>query len=229
MADDRRLVWDLPLRLFHWLFALSIAALWATAEYEMMDWHFKLGYWMIGLLAFRIIWGFVGPRHARFINFIHSPPAVFRYAKAIFKGEPVYTVGHNPLGSLMVIVMLVLVSIQAVTGLFASDDILWYGPYNPAVDSATARSLTRLHHQNFNWILIAIVLHIAAILFYGLVKKQNLVLPMLTGKKPAAYVPEHEAIASSELLKAAIVIAISCGAVYWLLSSAPPPIDDFAF
>jgi cytochrome b len=230
-VTEKRLVWDLPLRIFHWLFALSICGSWATAEagFEWMQYHFFLGYFMIGLVVFRVIWGFIGPRHARFANFLKGPSTLLRYLKSFGGGEPIVTAGHNPAGGLMVIVMMGLVAFQTATGLFATDDIAWSGPYNPAVGGATASKLTSLHHANFNWILGAIALHLLAIGFYWLVKKQNLVAPMLTGHKPAAWVAEHEAIPHSQLLKALIVILISTGLVYWLIGAAPEPVDPYAF
>ncbi|PZN33212.1 MAG: cytochrome B [Proteobacteria bacterium] len=231
MNEDKRLVWDLPLRVFHWLFALSLLAAWLTAEggYDWREVHFYIGYWTLGLLLFRIIWGFVGPRHARFSNFLKGPGEMWRYLRGMLGGDPVHTPGHNPAGGLMVVVMLVLVAIQAITGLFATDDIIWSGPYHPAVSPETAKSLTALHHANFDWILIAVGLHILAIVLYWLVKKQNLVGPMVTGRKPAALVAEHEAIQSSELVKALIVLLVSAAAVYTLINVAPPPPEDFFF
>ena len=230
MPDDRRLVWDLPLRAFHWLFAASILASWATAEagFEWMKVHMRLGYFMIGLLLFRLVWGFIGPRHARFANFLKGPGTVWRYARGLRHkaSEAVVSVGHNPLGGLMVILMLLLVAFQVTTGLFATDDIVWTGPYNPSVSDATAKVLTHLHHLNFNFILAAIALHVAAIAYYAFVKKQNLVPAMLTGWKPAESVPAGEAITSSELWKALIVIAVAAAAVYGLLSAAPQPVDN---
>ncbi|MFO7277052.1 MAG: cytochrome b/b6 domain-containing protein [Pseudomonadota bacterium] len=231
LTQERRLVWDLPLRAFHWLLVASIAGSWITAElgFEWMDVHFFLGYFTIGLLIFRIIWGFVGPRHARFSSFLTGPRGWIDYARSLRAKTPVYSVGHNPLGGLMVIVMLALVAVQAGTGLFVTDDIAFYGPYNPAVSGETASFLTRIHHQNFNLILLAVALHVLAILYYVFVKRQNLVAAMLTGRKPAEWVPENEAITSSQLGKALIVIAISAGAVYWLLAAAPPPPPDEFF
>ena len=227
MAEERRLVWDLPLRLFHWLLVLSLAASWATAEagFDWMQVHMYLGYWTLGLIVFRLIWGFVGPRHARFSSFVASPAGIWRYAKGLGAGTMIQTVGHNPLGGIMVIVMLVLVGFQAISGLFATDDIVWTGPYNGAVSGATAERLTSLHHLNFNIILAAVALHIMAIAFYFLVKKQNLVGAMLHGKKLAAHVPDHEAITKSEIVKAVVVIVISAGLIYWMLAVAPEPAD----
>jgi cytochrome b len=227
MAEERRLVWDLPLRLFHWLLVLSIIASYVTAKIgiETMQYHMYLGYWTLGLILFRIFWGFVGPRHARFSSFIGSPAWVWRYAKGLAAGTMIQTVGHNPLGGLMVVLMLLLVGFQAVTGLFATDDIVWTGPYNGAVSGDTADQMTSWHHTNFNFILAAVALHIMAIAFYFLVKKQNLVGAMLHGKKAAQHVPAHEAITKSEIVRAVVVILISAGLVYWLISAAPEPPD----
>jgi cytochrome b len=229
MPEERRLVWDLPLRLFHWLFAASLVGSYVTAQFafeagpaEWAQWHFWLGYWMIGLLIFRVIWGFIGPRHARFTSFVASPVSVWRY----LRGSAPYSVGHNPAGGIMVLVMLALAAAQATTGLFSSDDVLWSGPYKPAVSGELSSKLTTWHHINFNLIEAAVILHLGAIAFYHLVKKQNLVIPMVTGHKPGEIVPPHEAISSSQLVKALIVVALAAGAVYFLISHAPPESTD---
>lgn len=225
MAQDKRLVWDLPLRVFHWLLVISLIASWVTAKLGI-DWrqvHMWLGYWMMGLIIFRVLWGFVGPRHARFASFLPTPARLWRYTIASIKGTAVETVGHNPLGSLMVVLMLLLLSFQVGTGLFSTDDIIWTGPWNPAVSSATARYLTRLHHFNFSLIEAAIALHLIAIAFHWLVKKHNLVIPMVIGKKEASLVPPGQEITSSRLWLAVIVIAVSAAAAYGIVAAAPPP------
>jgi cytochrome b len=231
-AQERRLVWDLPLRAFHWLFAASILASYLTAQpgSGWMPWHIRLGEWMMGLLIFRILWGFVGPRHARFASFLAGPRPMWRYFKGLVgREDPILSVGHNPLGGVMVLVMLLLVAFQVGTGLFATDDIVWTGPYNPAVSPATARLLTSLHHRNFNLIWAAIALHVGAIAYYAFVKKQNLVPAMLTGWKPAEAVPAEEAITSSKLWKALLVMIVSVAVVYGILSGAPPATSSLDF
>lgn len=224
----KRLVWDLPLRLFHWLFVVSIAASWGTAKLgvEWMQYHFYLGYFMIGLLTFRIIWGFIGPRHARFASFLTGPSGCIAYARGFFSANSHVSVGHNPLGGLMVIVMLLLVITQVTSGLFTTDDVIWTGPYYPAVSKDTSSLLSTVHNINFNILLGAIALHLLAIGYYRMVKKQNLVSAMFTGLKPATVVPEHEAIDSSQLLKALIVSVASAGFVYWVIVNAPPAADN---
>jgi cytochrome b len=226
-GGERRLVWDLPVRLFHWLLVLSMIASYVTAKigFETMEYHMWLGYWTIGLLIFRILWGFVGPKHARFASFLKGPAGVWRYARALGAGTMIETAGHNPLGGLSVILLLALVGFQAFTGLFATDDILWTGPYIGAVSSDTASRLTAWHHLNFNFILAAVALHLLAIAFYFLVKKQNLVGAMVHGKK---YVAENDAITKSEIVRAIIVIVIAAALVYWLLAAAPE-VPDVSF
>jgi len=228
MTEEKRLVWDLPLRLFHWLFALSIVASYVTAKlgFDWMQWHFYLGYWMIGLLVFRILWGLFGPRHARFGSFIRNPSAIWLYLKGMFNPNSARSIGHNPVGGLMVLLMLLLVAVQAGTGLFTTDAVVWAGPYNPSVSESTASFLSTVHNWNFNFVIGAVVLHIGAILFYAFYKKQNLVVPMLHGHLPAVLVPEHEAIKSSQLFKAVVVSLVAAGFVYWLLAHAPVVSDN---
>jgi cytochrome b len=219
------LVWDLPLRIFHWLFAASILAAWGTAKlgFAWMQWHFWIGYEIMGLLIFRIVWGIVGPKHSRFASFVKGPGAILEYLRALIRGaDPANLAGHNPLGALMVILMLALAATQVSTGLFATDDIAWAGPYNAAVRDSTAKQLTALHHSIFNLIWAAIALHTGAILYYAAVKKRNLVPAMWSGRNPSNSTPPDQAIESSELWKAAIVTAISAAIVYGVLSEAPP-------
>jgi cytochrome b len=218
MQQSLRLVWDLPTRVFHWLLVLSIIGSYTTAKLGLMPWHFGFGSLMIGMLIFRVVWGLVGPRHARFSNFIKGPGTILQYLKG-----GVRSVGHNPLGAGMVVLMLLLLALQVTTGLFSTDDVAYVGPYFPAVSHSLAEKLTGIHHKNFNFILAAIVLHLCAISYYTFVKKERLVPAMFHGQKPAEYVPAHEAIPSSQLWKALIVIAVAGGCVYWLWHAAPPP------
>ena len=116
----RYLVWDLPTRLFHWLLALCLTGSWLTAQagYDWTETHFLLGYCSLALILFRIIWGLVGPRHARFSFFCRGPKAVFKALPKLFSRQPADNVGHNPVGGWAVILFIVLVCIQATTGLF---------------------------------------------------------------------------------------------------------------
>jgi cytochrome b len=243
MTKEKRLVWDLPLRLLHWLLAISLAGSWYTAEngseflnigdtpLAYIQIHFYLGYFALGMVTFRIIWGFVGPRHARFSTFLAGGSKFASYARGLFKRDSAPAVGHNPVGGWMVVLMLLMVGAQAVTGLFLIDNTeIWPAPYHPAVSGETAASLGKFHRINFNVLLWVVSLHVLAILFYVFYKRQNLVGPMLAGHKPGHIVPAHEAIASSQLLKALIIALLCAGAVYLLLSQAPPPpVDDYSY
>lgn len=233
---DRRLVWDLPLRLFHWLLVASLFLLWLTQRlgYEHLteipaafnlDWmtiHMWLGYWMLGLLVFRLLWGLVGPRHARFHSFFPLPRRVLAYVKGAAKPA-----GHNPLGAMMVFLMLGLIGLQAVTGLFTTDDVFTSGPFNQVtwLSPETVAALSGLHHRLFNYILAAIAIHVLAIIIYAVAFRHNLVGPMIHGYKSGSHVPMEDAIASSHLLRAVVVIALSAAIVYAILSLAPPPAE----
>jgi cytochrome b len=173
-------IWDLPHRLFHWLLAVSVEASYITAKIggSLIDWHGRLGIFILGLLIFRIIWGFIGSTHSRFSTFFPTFSRLADYLKGRWQG-----IGHNPLGALSVIALLATVAIQVGTGLFANDDIAFEGPLFDVVDKSFSNKLTGLHSTTFYVLLGFVVLHIVAIIFYRWVKKTNLVTPMLTGKK----------------------------------------------
>jgi cytochrome b len=236
--SEKRLVWDLPLRVFHWVLALSLVASWYTArmsskgeflefrgqQYGYAEVHFWLGYWALGLVVFRLIWGFVGPRHARFSSFFPSPGRFFAYAGKFFRRDSPPSVGHNPMGAAVVLLMLLMVGAQAVTGLFLGDNTdIFYAPYHGAVGEDTASTLMSFHHLNFEVLQWVVVLHVAAILFYHFYKRQNLVGPMFTGRKPGDLVPAAEAINASQLVRALVVALVAAGIVWLVLSQAPPP------
>ncbi len=180
-------IWDLPTRLFHWLLVGGIGFAWISAEIggNWMEWHERCGIFLLSLVVFRVVWGLVGSDTSRFTQFLRSPLAALQYIKA-FKALPsgttAYHVGHNPAGAWMVVALLGMVLLQAMTGLFATDDIATEGPLSKLVSSDTAESLTTVHHLVFNGILLLAGIHIAAIAFYRLVKKTNLIKAMVVGK-----------------------------------------------
>ena len=224
---QNKLIWDLPTRLFHWLLVASVVAQYVTAEWldNAVQWHFYIGYFTLGLLIFRIIWGFVGPAYARFGQFVKGPKAVIGYIGNLFNKNSPAVAGHNPLGGWFVIVMLVLLSIQAVSGLFMTDDIFLDGPYRHVVSENTLDIMNKLHHLAFDILIWVIALHISAILFYAVYKKQKLVPPMVHGKKAT----NDKAIASSRLWLALVVALVSAAAVYYIVEIAPPAaeIEEF--
>jgi cytochrome b len=178
-------VWDLPTRLFHWLLVVLIALLYATGEFGLLDmrWHFWLGYATLALIVFRVLWGLFGSQTSRFADFVRGPIAVGRYVKAQISTNEHFSVGHNPLGGWSVLALLLSVLLQSVTGLFASDGIDADGPFSGFVSGYTVKLMTRLHNWNENVLLLLIALHVAAVLFYLLIKHDNLITPMFTGRK----------------------------------------------
>jgi cytochrome b len=205
-ALDSRLVWDLPVRLTHWALVLAVAGCWAThyAGVEWFTWHRRLGYTVLVLVAFRIVWGFVGTRHARFAGFVRGPRTLLAYLRE--RGPA--TIGHNPLGALSVIALLALLLLQAATGLFANDEIMNMGPFYGWIAPELSNRITSLHRASSEWQLVLIGLHVAAVVFYVRVRRQPLVSAMITGRKPAAQVPAADAITGSRVLLAVVIVAV---------------------
>ena len=226
---EKHLIWDLPLRIFHWSFALTILACWYTSEQEgdLVDLHMKLGFLAISLIIFRILWGLIGPKHARFSQFIPSPKTLINYLHPAKESKT--TAGHNPLGALMVILMIVLITLQAVSGLFINDDIFSSGPYYGSIGNELEKIMFFLHHNTFDFMIAAIALHLAAIAYYWRIKKQNLVLPMITGNKSAKQVSAVDAIPHSKLILACVVAVCCIGFVYWLVVLNAPVIEEFYY
>ena len=175
-------IWDAPTRLFHWALAVLIPLQWWTAERDMMELHILLGLVVLGLLLFRLIWGLIGSPTARFANFVKGPRGIVSY----LNGRAAHVPGHNPLGALSVVAMLALLSVHVGLGLVASDeDGLYSGPLAHLVDSELSEEAAELHESSFDALLVLIGLHVAAILFYALVRRRNLVGPMITGRGEA--------------------------------------------
>jgi cytochrome b len=175
-------LWDLPVRIFHWSLVVAVLVAFVTAKLggDWMDWHGRAGLAIVGLVTFRLVWGVVGSTHARFLSFAPTPARLRAYLTGRWHG-----VGHNPLGALSVFGLLGLLAVQAGTGLFSNDDIAFDGPLSGLIEKARSDSLTGLHHQLSNVLLALLGMHILAIAFYLLVKKHDLIKPMLTGWKHA--------------------------------------------
>lgn len=210
------LVWDGPTRLFHWLLVALVATSWVTGTLGGDYWlgyHFWSGYAILTLLLFRIVWGLVGGTHARFANFVRGIPSALHHARELLRPGPTADIGHNAIGGWMVVVMLLVLLVQAGTGLFADDDIVTTGPLGDLVASGTRERLTTIHAYNADLILVLAGLHLAAVLSYLILKRQNLIGPMITGRKrdlpPTAMdaARAHPALAAAALLGAAAVVA----------------------
>ena len=221
-AESRR-VWDLPVRITHWLLVLGIAGSYATNKLgvEYFKYHLWFGYLVVVLAAFRILWGFAGTRHARFSSFLRGPRATLAYLRGMTRGHGAATPGHNPLGAWMVVFLLAALLAQGITGLFANDEIFNTGPLYGYVGDGTSLALTSWHRRLFDWILGAVALHVLAVIGHRLVAGHDLVGPMFSGRKSAALVSEHEAIVSSRLWLAALLLAAVVGLVSYLVVCAP--------
>ena len=174
-------VWDLPTRLVHWLLVAGVGLSWWTGETGRLEWHRWSGYGLLGLVIFRLYWGFFGSSTARFARFVHGPRTVLAYVRGAWQSA---VPGHNPLGALSVIALLALLATQIVLGLFAVDvDGIESGPLSLYVSFEGGRNAARWHGALFDVLLWLIALHILAIVYYGLVKKQNLAAAMLHGER----------------------------------------------
>lgn len=205
-------IWDWPVRLTHWLFVFCIVVSWWSAEQREMEWHRYSGYALLGLLIFRIYWGFAGSSSARFSNFLRGPSGVMAYARQ--SRDEHRDAGHNPLGGWSVAAMLVLMLAQVLIGLFVSDvDGLESGPLSHLVSFDTSRTLAEIHEVVFNVILTLIGLHIAAILFYLLVKRDNLIVAMLTGQRRNVRVRAMRPVPAWRIVPG---IVLATGVVWWV-------------
>ncbi|MBS0518283.1 MAG: cytochrome b/b6 domain-containing protein [Proteobacteria bacterium] len=220
-------VWDLPVRLFHWSLVLLMVVSYFTgrAGGDWMKVHFWSGYAILTLLLFRICWGFVGSTTARFSDFIKGPAAGLSHLAEMFgRGRP-HEAGHNPLGGLMVVVLLLAALLQAVAGLFSADTDtgMVSGPLANRIADKWVDKATAFHHSWVNVLLALVALHILAVVVYLVLKRQNLVRPMLTGRKPLADVvapgraPPRLAFASGRL---AFSVLIACAAVVYFIIRA---------
>lgn len=216
----KKLIWDLPTRLFHWLLVLSITAQYVTAELleNAMQWHFYVGYFTLGLILFRLIWGVTGTRYARFRQFLWGPVSVAAYARSLPDRNAKAHAGHNPLGGWAIVAMLLLIGAQGVSGLFLTDDVFLDGPYRHLVDETRQNMANTVHHTGFDILLIIIALHLIAIAFYSFYKRQSLVPAMLHGMKETA----SSGIRSSRLGLAILIALLCAGLVYYVIFVAPP-------
>ena len=216
-ASRRVLVWDLPTRVFHWLLAVLVIISFVTGNIggNAMQYHEWSGFTILALLLFRLGWGFAGSRESRFVTFIRGPSAVVRYAATLLRSDSTPSFGHNPLGGWSIIAMILALLSQAVTGLFANDDIVTEGPLFDWVSKATSDGLTRVHKLNQEVIIVLVSIHILAVLFYLFYKRENLVKPMITGVKEWHGTGAQLPTGSNWL--AAVIAGLAALAVYLLV------------
>lgn len=216
-------VWDLPTRLFHWALVVIIAGAFITQYLggAAMDWHFRFGYAALALVLFRILWGLVGPRYARFASFLRSPATIVAYLRGRADGPNTgHRSGHNPLGGLSVLAMLAVILLQAGSGLFANDDIASEGPLAHFIDKDLSDQLSWLHAQVTSKLIYGLIaLHLLAIAYHRVLKKRDLFTPMITGDQ----VVEGDALPANDgvpVRTAALVLMSVCamgvyGVIHW--------------
>lgn len=220
--DGKRIrVWDLPTRLFHWLLAAAIVAAVVTGLRggALMDWHGRIGLFITGLLAFRLVWGIAGSTYARFARFFPTPGKIAAYLRGEWRGE-----GHNPLGALSVFGLLALLTVQVATGLVGNDDITFTGPLFDLVSKDLSNRMTGIHHLLTNVLYVLVGLHVGAIMFYAHARKQNLVRPMLTGWKEGG---EGESAQGGGIVALVVALLVAGAVVYgasgaWMPTPPPP-------
>lgn len=212
-------VWDIPTRLFHWLLFALIGFSWGAAEYGKMDLHRLSGSVLLGLVAFRLIWGLIGSNTARFGSFLRSPAAVIAYLRS--DGSSGHKPGHNPVGGYSVLAMLLLLMLQIGTGLFAVDiDGLESGPLSYLVSFDQGRAAAEFHELSFTVLQIIVVIHVLAVLFYLVVRKRNLVRPMIMGYDRQIDNPAG-ALVQAGMGRFLIAAAIGIGLAWWTAKGMP--------
>ena len=241
MASIRTKVWDLPIRLFHWLLVATIIFQYVSVEIldNTIEWHFYGGYFGLGLILFRIVWGMVGSYYARFTQFVVSPKKAFLY---LFSNTPNNHesahqhehLGHNPAGGYSVLVLLSLVLTQAITGLFLTDDIFSEAPYHGVLSKFWEDMANYLHHNVYIVLFVAIALHISAIIFYKLKHKQNLTKAMITGVKISNSNAQQDEknpvnVNTNWILFIACVALVATVVYVLVVVLPPPPADDYFF
>ncbi len=211
MSARRIKLWDLPTRIFHWALVVLVVAAIVTAKIggNAMDWHGRIGLTIVGLIAFRVVWGFIGSTHSRFASFFPTPAKLLPYVRGQWPG-----VGHNPLGAFSVFALLLVIAAQFSTGLFANDDVAFNGPLSGLISKELSDRLTGIHKFSVNVLYALIALHVGAIGYYASVKKDNLVKAMVIGWKDLAPHQETASATSASVVALVVALAIALAAMY---------------
>ncbi|MCJ7555909.1 MAG: cytochrome b/b6 domain-containing protein [Gammaproteobacteria bacterium] len=225
-SSKQTLVWDLPTRIFHWSFATCFFGAWITHEMEASGFwlHTIFGYSALALVLWRVGWGFIGTRHALFRNFISGPRATLAYLRADSSQPLAAQAGHNPAGGWSIIVMLALTGLQACSGLLNGGELLMEGPWFHTLPGWAKDIFHEFHELNFNLLLGLVGLHLAAILFYAVKRKRNLVPAMVTGYSEVG--GNTQGIGSQKLLPAMLLLVLAALIVWAIVGLAPPPSTD---
>ena len=205
-ALGKVLIWDAPVRVFHWLMVLSFAGAYLTAESE--HWrlvHVTLGYTMVGLVAFRLLWGWIGTRHARFSSFVHGPAAVARYLRSLVGSRPEHHAGHNPAGALAIIALLAMTLVVAATG---------WATYN----EVGGKWFEDVHEGAANLMLAIVAVHVGAVLLASWLHRSNLIATMVTGRRLGS--PEDGVRGAWRSVALAMLLAVM--GFWWMQWNAAP-------
>jgi cytochrome b len=204
-------VWDLPTRVFHWLTVALVTGAYVTIRLNWLDWHVRIGKTLLALVLFRLLWGFMGSESARFGHFVASPAQALRHLRHLFRREPDVQMGHNPAGGWMVLLLLALLLAETLSGLYDYNDVADVGPLTALVPAPIAYAISVLH-DSLLWhaVLAAVALHLLAIALYAAFKGQNLLRPMLTGRKRVPAGLREPRLASMAL--ALLLLAVSAAA-----------------
>jgi cytochrome b len=211
-SEHKVLVWDVPTRLFHWVVATLVVAAYVTWRLNWMDWHAMAGYALLTSVLFRILWGFFGSETTRFSRFLASPRTAARHLAHALRREPDRQAGHNPAGGWMVLLLLLLLFGETLSGVYVANDVADEGPFTELTPARIANAITALHWIFWDALLTAVALHLLAIFLYMLVKGQNLLLPMVTGWKtlPAGVPqPRMESPARAAVLLSCSALAVA--------------------
>jgi cytochrome b len=193
MATRRQRVWDVPTRIMHWLLVALLGVCWWTGVHNQLDYHLYSGYGVLWIALMRLYWGFFGSSTARFTHFVRGPVGILNYARTLHHRDTAHSYGHNPVGAISVLLMLAAVLAVVGFGLFAVDvDGLYSGPLSSYVTFKGGRHLAHLHYQWFEYLLAIIGLHLVAVAFYYVYKRQNLVAPMISGSRTVAEAADEE-------------------------------------
>ena len=218
-ASARTRIWDLPTRLFHWLLAAWVIFSFTTGKLggDWLTWHFRSGYAIATLLLFRLLWGFAGSRYARFASFLPSPSRVWQTMGSSQSLPVPVSAGLRAIGTLSVYALLIVLAVQISTGVFTNDGSFIEGPWVKFVSSALSDRLSRIHYYN-HWLIAGLVaLHVAAIGFYLLARKDDLLTPMLTGDKLGIDAPAADDGVAIRV-RAVVLAALAGGIVFYLVT-----------
>jgi len=210
------IAWDLPTRIAKWLLVALVGLAFASRYYgdAMLVWHQWNGLAILVMIVFRLLWGLVGGGTARFATFLRGPSAMMSYASSLLRGRPQHFLGHNPLGGWVVAVLLVVIAVEAVCGLFTTDDIIVDGPLVAVVSHGTAAAVSALHQKIYPILLVLIVLHVLANILYSLFGQDNLILAMITGRKPKSTFVDSAPATAGSIMAAVICLFISVVIVF---------------